>query len=194
MEQIEFDVDDFNPQSRQADRSLLVRFYSMALRDDEKSIEQGRPIFTDEEMVEIRVRGQKDNVVIRPVRPDDVKRFSEQYKHYKAGKSLAESGTPLTQWPSMSAAQVEELKYLGFHTLENLADANDSVVGSMPGMMNLKQKAKAYLELAKGNAPLEKMNKELGEKQNQIDTMANQLAELTKKLSEVSAKMEEKKK
>ncbi len=194
METADFDLKDFNPQHSEANKALLVRFFAQPMKNEEKSVEEGRPIFDDTEMVEIRVRGQKDNVVLRPVRQDDMQRFRDAYRFFREGKTLAESGTPLSVWPSITASQVEEFRYLGFNTIEDLASASEAVLGRVPGLHGLKNRAIAFIEAAKGNAPLEKMNKELEDKQNQITSMQNQMAEMQKQMAALTAQLEKPKK
>lgn len=194
METADFDVADFDPRAREADKALFVRFYTQPLKNEAKSVEEGRPIFDDSEMIEIRVRGEKDNVVVRESRPDDHERFREAYKFFREGKSLSESGTPLAAWPAMTSAQVEELKYFKFFTVEDLAHAPESALGKFAGLRALRDRAVTFLEAAKGNAPLEKMNKELLDKQNQIDTMQAQLAAVNEQMAKLSAQLEKVKK
>lgn len=194
MDTADFDLKDFDPRHAEADKALLVRFFTQPLRNEEKSIQEGRPIFDDTEMVEIRVRGEKDNVVVREIRPDDKRRFRDAYKHFREGKTLAESGTPLSAWSVMSASQVEELRYLGFYTVEHVADAADSAVSKFPGMQSLKNRAKLFLEAAKGNAPLEKLSKSLEEKQNEIEALKAQMAAMAKTMEKLSEQVEKTKK
>jgi hypothetical protein len=193
MDTADFDIADFDPRAREADKALFVRFYTQPIKNEEKSVLEGRPIYDDAEMIEIRVRGEKDNIVLREARPDDHVRFSEAHKFFREGKSLSDSGTPLSAWPSMSSAQVEELKYFKFFTVEDLAHAPESALGKFPGLRGLRDRAVTFLEAAKGNAPLEKMNKELEDKQNQIDTMQKQLEAVNEQMAKLAAQLEKKK-
>lgn len=190
MDTLEYNHTDFNPQQAEQDRALLVKFFSTPLKNDEKSLEEGRPIFDDVDMIEIRVRGTKDNIVQRPVRPDDKSRFRDAWKHHEAGEKAAQSGTPLAQWPLMASSQVEEMKYLGFVTVEQIASANDSVVANITGLQGLKNKAKAFIEFSKGAAPLEQMQAKLAESDNVVETLQRQLAETQAALASLSARMD----
>lgn len=194
MDTADFDVADFDPRAREADKALFVRFFTQPLKNEDKSTQEGRPIYDDSEMIEIRVRGEKDNIVLREARPDDRTRFSDAYKFFREGKSLSESGTPLSAWPIMSSAQVEELKYFKFYTVEDLAHAPEAALGRFPGLRGLRDRAVVFLEAAKGNAPLEKMNKELEDKQHQITAMQSQMEEMTKQLAVLTAQLEKPKK
>lgn len=161
LQEADFDHRQFAPGAKDADASLAVRFFMMPLQDDVKSDSEGRPIFQDTEMVEIRVRGDRNNIIQRPVRPEDKKRFRDAYRDFKDGNEQALTGTPLKEWPHMSASMIEELKYLGFHTVEQLAQASDAVISKVPGLGTMKQRAQAFLDFAKGGAPLEQMARDL---------------------------------
>jgi hypothetical protein len=191
MDTLEYNHNDFNAQQAEQDRALLVRFSMAPIKNDEKSLEEGRPIFDDTEMIEIRVRGTKDNVVVRPVRPDDKQRFREAYRNHQEGNKAMQSGTPLAQWPVMTTSQVEEMRYLGFLTVEQIADANDSVVANISGLQSLKNKAKAFMEFSKGTAPIEKMQEEIDAAKNVNETLTRQLAETQAALAVLSARMDE---
>ena len=191
MEAIEYDVSVFDAPQAEADKSLLVRFFTHPIQNMDRTAAEGRPIFDDTEMIEIRVRGTKDNVVMRPIRPDDKLRFAMQYRHYKERTGELESGTPLKQWPAIGLSQAEELRHLGFTTVEHLADAKDSVVMSIPGMQSLKNKAKAFLDLSKGVAPIERIQKQLDEKTNEAETLKRQLADVALRMAALEAKQAE---
>lgn len=178
LDTIDYDISVFNASAREADKSLAVRFYMEPLKDDQKSIEEGRPIYVDTEMVEIRVRGDRNNVVQRPARPDDQKRFPAAYKAFKDGVDGQAAGTPLREWPVMSRSAVEELKYFGFYTVEQLAAADDAACARMNGLSTFRAKAKIFLEHAAGGSPAERLLKENQDMKNQLEAMQRQMVEL----------------
>lgn len=185
MDGLDFDDSQFvNPQTAQQDANLAVRFYTAPIQNQAKSVDEGRPIFDDTEMVEIRVRGDRNNIVQRPVREEDKRRFRDAYKAYTEGSAQLASGTPLAQWPIMSDSMVEELKYMGFYTVEQVSTASDSVCGKVPGLTSMKQKAAAFLELAKGAAPLEKLQEELNATKSTNEALQAQIVELGRRLAE----------
>lgn len=188
LETLDYDHNVFNQASREADKSLAVRLYKAPIRNEEKSVQEGRPIFDDTLMIEIRVRGDRNNVVQRPVRPEDKVRFREAFLGFERGEQQGGSGTPLAQWPLMSASQVEELKYLGFHTVENIADAHDGVLGKFPGLRSLQEKAKLFLEHAKGGAPMERLLKENTDLKSQVDVQQRTIQDLSSKMEELTSK------
>ncbi len=188
MDTLDYDHEIFNSQQAEADKNLAVRFFSMPLRNETKSVEAGRPIYDDTQMIEIRVRGDRNNIVQRPVRDGDERRFRGAFEAHKRGTEALGSGTPLGEWPAMGAAMIEEMKYLGFTTVEQIAEANDGVCAKVPGLTHFKNKAKIFMEYAKGAAPIEQLServKEL-ESQTQVDGRTKEI--LATKLSELEAK------
>jgi len=179
MQEFEFDVADFS-KANAGDDKLFVVFYQSYVKDDTESEKQGRPVFRDETFIRIVSPGDRNNVVERPLRPDDPKRFPKQWAIYKQGEEQVGIGLRLEEWPLVSRAMVEELKFFNFRTVEHIAEAKDDVCSKMPGLRQLKDKATAYLQLAKDNAPLEQMQNELARRDATISALQAQVEELAK--------------
>jgi len=188
METLEYDHSIFMSQQSEADKALAVRFYKQPLKDEQKSVEAGRPIFVDTDMLEIRVRGDRNNIIMRPVRPDDKERFRGAWESYQRNTTATMEGTPLSEWPVIGASMVEELKYLGFFTVEQIAGASDGVCLKVPGLASFKAKAATFLEFAKGGAPLEKMQKQLEEIKSQSEMDRQALKDVSTQFSEMEKK------
>lgn len=188
MEQLEYDYTVFNQQGAEDDKKLAVRFFTMAVQDMDDSAAQGRPIFRDVVHVEIRVRGDRNNVVHKPV--DDLikRRFRDAWRAYEQGEELMQKGTPLAEWPIVTKSMVEELKYFGFYTVEQVAEARSDIVGKFPGLNSIQQRAKHFLELAKGTAPLESMQVKLETVSSEKEALEAQVADLSKRLAAMEAK------
>jgi hypothetical protein len=169
------------------DSKLFVVFFNHPRRDEEATLAEGRPMFKDEAYVRIMVPGDKDSIVIRPARDMDKQRFAKQFAAFQAGEGELHEGTPLKAWPMVTRAQVEELKFFGVYTVEQLADLADVHVQKFMGVGALKTKAKAYIQAAKEAAPLEQLNAaidvkdaELAAQQQAIDELKEMVAELQK--------------
>jgi hypothetical protein len=160
-----------------------------AVQDDVKTAQEGRPIFVDTPFVEMRVRGDRNNVINRPVRDTDKKRFPGAWSAFAANGEAATQGTPLTQWPVMSTAMVEEMKYLGFTTVEHIADAQDHVLSRVTGLRLLQEKARHYLEVSKEGAGLTKLEQQLQETRAQHEAALEMNKQLSAKLEEVMRQM-----
>ena len=83
----------------------------------------------------------------------------------------------------MSASLVEEMKYLGFTTVEQLAEASDLACAKVPGLQNYKQRAKVFLEFAKGNSPVEKLQAQVAEEKARADAAEAQLKDMARRIA-----------
>lgn len=196
MDEIDYDVNVFNQAAREADKNLAVRFYTMPFHNEVKSLEEGRPIFDDTVFIEIRVRGDRNNIIQRPAHDGDKQRFRDAYRAFQDGVKELNSGTPLAQWPIISASMVEELKYFGFYTVEQVSNADDAACSRMTGLITLRQKAKIFIEHAKGGAPIEKLVAEKNELSSRLEVaersnkeLAAQLEQLTLKFNKLAEKV-----
>lgn len=141
------------------DARLAVIFYSKPMQNEFETNKQGRPIFFDTDFVKIFVPGDPTSVIDTFVREEHKKRFPLHWAHYqnKHGGDQKEIGTPLSQWPRLSPAQVEELHALKFYTVENVAnaaDANLQRIGMVAGMnpYEFRNHAIRFLSLAKDDS------------------------------------------
>lgn len=166
------------------DAALVVKFYSKAVHQPHPSAIEGRAIYKDVDYVQIFTPGNQLNIIDTPVRAEHKQRFRSQWAEYEAGRgSGMEMGTPLTQWPFLSAAQAEEFRALKFFTVEQLANASDlqlqslGMVGGMQPMV-IRDRAKAFLNLAAGNAPTEQLAQENAEMKAQLEAMQKQVQAL----------------
>jgi hypothetical protein len=157
---------------------LFVRFSIEAKRNERKSVEEGRPVFDDVEYIEILTPGDKGNSIHRPIREHDKQRFGAQYEAWKKGLTEPVSGTPLSEWPGVTRSQVEMLAFHNCRTVEHLAGLSLSNAQSIGPVQSLVQRARDYLEKAKGDAPLLKVRAELAERDNRIEALEKQIQAL----------------
>ena len=170
------------------DENLYVQFFSHPMQDKAKTLEEGRPIFVDTEYIRIMVPGDKGNVVMRSVREDDRQRFPKQYQAFKNDEEEILEGTPLDKWNFVSAAQVEELKYFGIRTVENLANVTDTNAQKFMGINLLRQKAQEYIAAASSEAPIAQLQEELSARDTTIAEQASLLADMQERLAALEAK------
>jgi hypothetical protein len=153
------------------DNKLYVEFYRKPILQPGKSREAGRAVYEEVDYIRIHVPGDKSCVVERPVSQQDVFRFQERYNKWKAGQEEAVTGTPLSALPGMNPSKVEEYKFFKLVTVEQLAEANDNLGAKFMSFQQDKQRAKAFMEVAKNNAPIEKMNEELQKRDAEIENL-----------------------
>jgi hypothetical protein len=185
-ETFESNMEDFEDGSKQ-DSKTYVKFYIRPVHDEEKSAEEGRPIYHDCEYIEIRTPGNETNIVRRPVSEIEKRRFAAQYRAFKAGETEQNTGTPLSEVPWITRSQVEELSYLRISTIEILAEVNDDVCTRIPGLFKLKQRAQLYVTQAKENAPNLRLQKENEDMKIRMDNLEHTVTEQAALISTLKA-------
>ena len=170
---------------RAGDERLAVRFFRKAKQDPDKTAVEGRPIFVEHDYIQVMVPGDRDSAHVRPIRPGDLIRFKAQYEHWKTTQNNeAVTGTPIDVL-GLSLAQVEEYRYFGVRTVEQMAELRDDICQKLMGATSLKQKAIAYLQIIKDEAPLRRVQVELDKRDSQIEALTKAVesqAEMIKQL------------
>lgn len=163
-------------------------FKMLSTLNEPASRKQGRPIYDDQEVVEIRFSGNKQTVGVFPAHEmcewgDDpvtgdrarityAQKYNEQYKKFKAGEAQAAHGTPLEELTFLTQGKRLELKALNIYTVESLAalDGNNLRMLGMGGR-ELKTQAQFYLDSAA-------RNHDAGSLAAEVASLRKQLADL----------------
>lgn len=144
----------------QNNEALVVPFFkTMAVEDPIASKDQGRPIFNDVEVVEIRIAGDRNYAPVFPAhsmwqRVDGTPmtyadRWPDAYARFKAGQEQVAAGTPLSELPFLSEAKRAELRALKVYTAEALASLDGKNLKALGDMgREMKNQAEAYLSNA----------------------------------------------
>ena len=173
--------------ARNPDDLLWVQFSMKAMPNNflSRPENQGRPIFQDEVWIEIRVPGNQLLTIERPKEHSDEFRFPRQWAFFQQTKGAdgQEVGTPLTQWSLLTPARIQELRAQRFYTVEQIAFASDDQLKSLgmgPGMAPtaFRERAKMYLESAKGSAFAERQAADIKERDDKIAAMAKDIADM----------------
>lgn len=165
---IDYDMNFEEAQQSDADKKLVAIFFQTTVKNEAKTIAQGRPMFDVIDQIKIIIPGSRDTVVADA---DETyqRRFPLQWARYKQNKDQTEAaGTPLSVLPGLTIAQVAEFKALQIHTVENLAGLPDALAHKFMGFQGMRQKAIDFLEAAKGQAPVAQLHAELEKKDEQI--------------------------
>lgn len=161
-----------------ADSRLYVEFYRKAVYNKPKSDEAGRPIFDDADFVRITIPGDKYSNLEAKVDESHRRRFPKQWANYQAGQEQAQTGTPLEHWPQMTVGLVATLKAMKIYTVEQLAELSDANAAQLMGSHDLRRRAAAFLEAAKGEAANSHLAAELEKRDNEIATLKAQMEQL----------------
>lgn len=148
----------------QDNEALVVPFFkSVATEDVAASKAAGRPIFKDEEHVEIRIAGERHFSPVFPahsmwkrINGEEVtyaERFSDAYERFAAGKDQIAVGTPLSELTFLTEAKRAELRALKVYTAEALASLDGKNLKNLGANgREMKNQALAYLEKATDSA------------------------------------------
>lgn len=179
MQTVDYNHEDF--QSNQGDATAMVRFYQKSYPDEAKTKEEGRPIFKDVDIIEIRFPGDKDYKA-RPVREGDKRRWPRHWEAYQARISQEDivEGTPLSEWPQITRSQVEELAFYNVKTVEQLVEMSDSHAQQFMGINNLRRKAQEWLDAAEKGKAAEELQAELAKRDELLVQMQARMEELEK--------------
>lgn len=151
------------------DAAVVATFKYLAIKNDAKSLSEGRPIFDDVEVVELRFPGKRDFSVHHATamshwRDDPMtgeqtmvtyaERFSHQYRQFRQSMQQTKSGTPTSHAPFLTEARRAELRALNIYTVEALAMVEGQELKNLGyAGRELKNKAQEYIEGAKRSAP-----------------------------------------
>jgi len=158
-----------------SENGALVQFVRDAVQNNYKSAQAGRPVFDEFDFVRIQTPGDTRTSVYRKASEQDKQRFPRAWEAYQKGLEAPEEGTPIDQWPQVSAAQVRELRHVHVRTVENLAALSDGSIQHLgPGYQQLRQQARQYLDAADKNANATALARENDELREQVRLLKEQ--------------------
>ena len=154
---------------RDPDASLVVLFRHNATPNARRSAEEGRPIFEDVEVCDIRLPGSRNygtypaqslwpHWIIDPYSGEQhqityAQRFPRQYEQFCAHAAQTKSGTPLEYAPFITAGRRAELRAQNIYTVEQLAAIDGQELKNLGiGGREQKNQAMEYLASSKDNA------------------------------------------
>lgn len=159
--------------------TVIPRFHLVTIEDEAGSAAAGRRVFKDEERVEIIFPGNTSTRPVFKVTQEHIDRWPDKYEKFKNGLTPSMDGVPLEEWPRLKPAQVFELKYLGFNTIEQVAAMNDLAMQRVGmGARGLRDLAQAFLDDAKRNELTEALTAERERNQALIADQQRQIDEL----------------
>jgi hypothetical protein len=159
------------------DDNLVALFKQLSVANASKTLEAGRPVFDDQEVVEIRFPGSKQ-VSVFPATAvshwqDDpftgsqtqityAERFRRQYQQFKQQLTQTKSGTPLDYAIFLTEGRRAELRAQNVYTVEQLAAIEGLELKNLgPGGREMKNAAMEYIEISRQGSTNMKMAAEL---------------------------------
>lgn len=162
---------------RDPDAALVPIFKHGTRRNDAMTAKEGRPIYDDVELVEIRLPGTR-NSTVHPVneishwhvdaytgeqRPITyAQRFATQYHQFKTNDQQTKTGTPLEFLSFLTEGKRAELRSLNIYTVEALAIIDGQELKNLgQGGREWKNGAIDYMEKCKNTAPVMQLQEQL---------------------------------
>ncbi len=159
-----------------------VTFYMDAVQLGYESEKAGRPIFRDLPHIRKIIPGDSTNIIERVAKDFDKEQHPREWAAFQAKENQVHDGMPLEQWPQITRSQVKEAKYFEVHTVEQLAGLADLHCQKLGmGFSELRNKAKAYLEAAKGSAAQTAQAAENQRLRDEMELLKQQMAEMATK-------------
>ena len=125
--------------------STYARFYiHPALIEGKRGSSSAK--FDDILYAEIFIKGSTNTSFSRPKTDKDEMDFKEEWAAYQNNEDYATQGTNLSALPTIGPSAEMNLNAKGINTVEDLAGLDDSVVIGERGMLELRQRAQAYLD------------------------------------------------
>ena len=167
--------------------NLPVVIYTRPIHDKAASAKEGRPIFVGRPYIKIMVPADPKSLVDRPLKDEDKKRFPAAFHRYTQ-RDRTVDGTPLREWPYLTATRLMELHALHIFTVEQLAALEEPGRIGMDGH-ELKKRAAQFLQ------PPDHVEQELlaevADLRMQVDELTSQLEEARRQLLAKEAGVDE---
>jgi transposase-like protein len=176
------------------DDSIVAIFKELAVKDEVASLAAGRPVFVDEEIVELHYPGSKNwsahpatsfsNWITDPTTGEQVKvtyaeRFRRQYQQFKAHATQTKVGTPLQHVPFLTEARRAELRAQNIYTVEALAHIDGQELKNLgQGGRDMKNAAMEYIATTQTGAISAQVQAELEALRAKNQVMEEDLAAL----------------
>lgn len=187
---------------RDAERPAYVRFEVRAVPDPEATLREGHHVSKDEHWILVTPPYSKDCVEKKVanwfaqkeidvkngrVNPKHLDMWKESYSRWKNGLEEPLNGTSVKEWNALSPAQCKNLISAGCRTIEDVAMVNDEGLKRIGiGGIDLKNKARAWLQAAKDHGPLvnevTKLKNENAQLMGAVESLTEQVAILKRHL------------
>ena len=169
-------------QPGQVGNSIVIFFQDKKI-DPEKSAQEGRPVNVNADFVKVMHPGERDYSVLE-VSDSHKFRWPQQWAAYQAKREQKPSGTPLDILFPDNPALVENLRLLNFHTVEQMATANDAALqGVGMGCREYQAKARKFLEAANGSQGFHKLTSEVEQLRSERDSLKDAVEKMQARLN-----------
>ena len=160
------------------DRAVTATFYNEKVLMEHESKVSGEEVYREDPHIRIEFPGDRNKVVVRPILPDDSKRFPREFALFQTGDTRLQ-GTLISDWDGVSPDDTRSLNGFGVLTIEQLSAIPDArLEGLGLGARLFRERARKWVE-AHGTRH-----------DSRADTLAAENAELKARMERMEAFME----
>lgn len=162
---------------------MLIKFDTKLVEDTEETLNQGKVVMKEIEWIEIIV--DERNKIDRPAKPQDKIKYKEIYTAWVEGREPPLEGSPLSEWPMLSKTEVDRLNRSGLRSVEDLAQASDTLLERCgPTFRTKREAARKFLESDDSiRTKLQVVEKENETLKTKLDEQSEQITHLTQRLA-----------
>lgn len=171
--------------------NVLLEWFSQPEKDEDASKEAGHAVFKDVDIARWYKKGSNGQATECRVErmpkwhPVIWQHYQASYKAWKAGQAEPLDGTPLSEMPWITRAEVETLRAVHIRTVEDLAATTDADFGRIGmGARALRDKARAWQQTAVERG---KMTELLASRDVKIEALSGEVAGLRADLEQAIA-------
>ncbi|MEC9266713.1 MAG: hypothetical protein VX464_11690 [Pseudomonadota bacterium] len=180
------------------ERPCYVEFEFRGIKNNDASIKAGHAVYEDRIFAIITPAGgslvvEKEAEVwiseLHKRGDSNVMYYERALQAFKDNAEAPIEGTRIEDWPSLTPAQVKQIKAADVRTVEDLAQANEISINRIGiGARALQQKARAWLESADGQGKaseeLAALRTRVADQQDTIENLQAKIARLEASISD----------
>jgi len=154
------------------DRGMVAMFYNRPVHNPAKSTQAGRPVFEDQVYVRIHPPGERLNIIDRPAKGDDSRRWPQQWQQFVQNKQQIPDGTPIGMLYPDYPSVAEMLKAFAVHTVEQCAQLSGPAIDTIGmGAQRYVNDAQKYLAMSSKGVKAGQFRHEMEEKDREIKVL-----------------------
>jgi hypothetical protein len=168
------------------DSGMVVMFFNKAKHDPQKSIAEGRPIYENQTFVRVHPPGERLNIVERPARSDDTRRWPRQWDQFQRSAEQIPEGTDINLFYPEKPAVAATLRAGGVFTVEQCANLSAHAIENIGmGCQAWVNAAQNYLKISAKGVGAAKLRTELEDRDRKIKVLEHQVYELSNQVREM---------
>lgn len=166
----------------------MAIFFNKAVHNPAQSAQKGSPHYDNVTFVRIAPPGERLNIVERPARDEDKRRFPVQWAQFQQNQEQLPEGMPIDLLYPEKPAIASTLRAHGVYTVEQCANLSGTAIDSIGmGAQEYANNAQKMLEMANKGVTGVQHRKALEERDQKIRILENNIAQLQLSLSRLEA-------